>query len=83
MQIQLYTTAGCHLCENVEVMLSYLLRYATQQDLVFEVVKVDIANSDALLSRFAEEIPVLEIQGKFLKWPFQFTELTLWYEANQ
>jgi hypothetical protein len=62
----LYSTEGCHLCDNAERLLRSMpeLRRIT-------VDVVDIANDATLLSRYGTSIPVVATQtGAELAWPF-------------
>ncbi|MFT4769941.1 MAG: hypothetical protein ACI8RN_003095 [Glaciecola sp.] len=72
----LYSTVGCHLCEEAEALLR--AQQALSEDLCWEVV--DIANDDILFDRYGWLIPVLHkvergaadvgTEGKELRWPF-------------
>ncbi len=68
--LTLYSTWGCHLCEEAEA----LLRAA---DLDFKLV--DIVDDEAAFALYRVEIPVLTAQheGKTfeLKWPFDAAAL--------
>lgn len=67
----LYTTLGCHLCEEARKMLDYLaqhggLRYRC----------VEIAESGQLVEEYGVRIPVIQRDdGAELGWPFEFTTL--------
>ena len=73
----LYSTLGCHLCEQAELLL---LALPLTEPLVVEVV--DISDDDALVQRFGTRIPVLgweepgesgaagKKQDSELDWPF-------------
>jgi glutaredoxin len=72
MKLVLYTTLGCHLCEQVERMLDDL-----KAEFPHKLVLLDIANDDALLATYATEIPVLfrpDIDMEFA-WPFEKGQL--------
>jgi hypothetical protein len=64
-ELILYTTAGCHLCEQAAVILRTELGG-------FNLQLVDIADSEALVTRYGARIPVLRISGSDaeLGWPF-------------
>lgn len=76
MKIYLYSTIGCHLCEQAKVILWPLLgQYQSQ------LIEVDIAESDELIERYGVRIPVVAdvLVGsavdhvghvKELSWPF-------------
>jgi hypothetical protein len=68
MKPRLYTTAGCHLCAEAEKMLAALLP-------VDAVERIDVAESDDLIARYGERIPVLEQDGRELGWPFSLLDL--------
>ncbi|MGD8172597.1 glutaredoxin family protein [Vibrio sp. TRT 21S02] len=75
MSIKLYSTEGCHLCEN-----AYEL---TKQAGIAELIEiVDIAHDDTLFSRYGVTIPVLNTNGSELNWPFDLEELQKWLEEN-
>lgn len=65
--LYLYTTLGCHLCEQAEALVTpHLVRYG----LVLE--RIEIAGSENLMARYGIRIPVLRIEGEQaeLGWPF-------------
>jgi hypothetical protein len=64
----LYGTLGCHLCEIAEALLQEVL--AQRGD--WQIECIDIADSEVLLERYGERIPVLRRQcdGAELGWPF-------------
>lgn len=65
-ECQLLGTLGCHLCEQAEALLMPFV----EQGLLVELL--DIADSEALLQRYALTIPVLRrCDGQAeLCWPF-------------
>ena len=68
----LYGTLGCHLCEVAEQIL------ATELDLnAMPVELVDIADHDHLVERYGIRIPVLlePNSGAELGWPFDAEQL--------
>ena len=66
-RLLLYTTSGCHLCEQAEQLISPFLKPC---GLVLE--RVEISGSDALLERYGLRIPVVRLvdSGRELAWPF-------------
>jgi len=59
-RVTLYSRLGCHLCEEArEAILS--LRVAGCD---FELGEIDIESDDALLRRYLERIPVVELEGE-------------------
>ncbi|MGR5149693.1 glutaredoxin family protein [Photobacterium alginatilyticum] len=79
MLITLYSTQGCHLCEQA---YSLLIDAGVQE----HVQVVDIAFDDVLFSRYGVTIPVLSIQHpdsiSELGWPFDAAELAVWLNNN-
>lgn len=68
----LYGTSACHLCELAEA----LLHQAQGAGLLADFIKVDISDSDELMSRYGVRIPVLKRRdGAELGWPFAAPEL--------
>jgi Glutaredoxin-like domain (DUF836) len=63
MEIKLYGTSFCHLCEEAEALL---------HGIGIEANHIDIAEDDALLERYGTRIPVLQRldTGAELGWPF-------------
>jgi len=70
----LYSTSGCHLCEQAEALLEQLGR---ELPLAWRVV--DIANDEQLVKRYGIRIPVLrrEADDSELGWPFDLDQLRL------
>ena len=68
MEIELLTTAGCHLCEQAEKMLLQVCPDAV-------VRRVDIAESDGMIEEYGERIPVLRYGGREISWPFSLLDL--------
>lgn len=71
-QLTLYTTAGCHLCEQAAAMLAQLAA-----DNQVDVLAVDIASDEQLVERYGIRIPVVrdEQRGQELGWPFAMEDL--------
>lgn len=68
MKIYLYSTVGCHLCEQAKVILWPLI--AQYQ---FQLLEIDIATSDELIEQYGIRIPVLAADNRLdeLNWPFK------------
>ncbi|KDM91248.1 glutaredoxin family protein [Photobacterium galatheae] len=79
MPIILYSTEGCHLCEQAYALL-------TEVGVAEQVNVVDIAFDDGLFSRYGVTIPVvsLEIDGSIseLGWPFDASQLANWLKSH-
>lgn len=71
-RILLYTTLGCHLCEQALSLLEALPEQAS-----FELELVDIADDDGLVERYGIRIPVIQRvdNGQELGWPFDLQQL--------
>ncbi len=57
VDLTLYTTLGCHLCETLEAWLSRLA------GVEYRLRRVEISEDETLLARFGERIPVLMDEG--------------------
>ncbi|MDH5433851.1 MAG: glutaredoxin family protein [Gammaproteobacteria bacterium] len=80
-RIQLYTTLGCHLCEQVEEMFQYL--QANDPELnVFQFDLVEIGEDETLMNLYGVRIPVLEMNGTELAWPFEIEKLYQWLKEG-
>ncbi|MAX54523.1 MAG: thioredoxin family protein [Alcanivoracaceae bacterium] len=66
--VVLYTTVGCHLCDQARELLLMV-------NPSLEITAVDVAEDDALIARYGERIPVLSREGKELAWPFGLLEV--------
>lgn len=74
LNLTLYTTDGCHLCEHAETIIEEAL--ATEPALTWS--KVDIAREDELIERYGIRIPVIRLEGADydLGWPFSIADVT-------
>lgn len=75
--LYLYTTLGCHLCEQAEDMLGAVLLHVNRQRSVaglppLVLQPVEIAQEHALVELYGLRIPVLRMQDQTreLNWPF-------------
>lgn len=78
MRLLLLGTAGCHLCEQAEQIITGCL----SNDLKLTIESVDIAEQEQWQAQYAIRIPVLyhpETQ-KDLGWPFDSTHVTAFIE---
>ena len=80
INVQLMTTLGCHLCEEVQGMIGYLLQNEPDLQAIYQFELVEIAEDEELLNRYGIRIPVLVKQGEELSWPFEFEQLKDWLE---
>ncbi len=67
----LYTTSGCHLCDQAEKVFRICLA-AMELEAQPVLEKVDVADDPELFALYGESIPVLQIVGipVALYWPF-------------
>ncbi|WP_066014325.1 glutaredoxin family protein [Endozoicomonas atrinae] len=74
IQLTLYTTSGCHLCEEAEEMLNFL-----QNQQVCRWVAIEISEDDRLVDLYGVRIPVIATEeGRELGWPFTLEALNDW-----
>ncbi|MGB1272499.1 MAG: glutaredoxin family protein [Endozoicomonas sp.] len=81
VQLILYTTSGCHLCEEAEIMLKQL----TQQG-VCQWQAVEIAEDEQLVDRYGVRIPVVsnvlsDGKAEEIGWPFDQEQLEDWLKT--
>ncbi|NOQ94948.1 MAG: glutaredoxin family protein [Methylophaga sp.] len=67
MQITLYTTAGCHLCDLADAIL---LALSEQHHL--DILYTEIGDDDDLVECYGIRIPVIRFSdGTEIGWPFE------------
>ena len=79
VRVLLFTTSGCHLCEQAEVLVA-----AAGADLQ----RIEIADDDGLLEEYGLRIPVLALSRdaaphEQLGWPFDEAKLREWLESRR
>lgn len=70
----LYTTSGCHLCEDAEALLKPVLAYIEQErGQSISLRAQEISDSAALVEAYGLRIPVIQLEGSTqeLGWPFE------------
>jgi hypothetical protein len=74
LQLTLYGTLGCHLCEEAEALLGEAHH---PQGVAIDLVSVDIADHDEWMARYGLRIPVLRHTNsdRELDWPFGPSEV--------
>jgi len=77
-EIKLYTTLGCHLCEQALAMFDYLCQHNPDINNRYTIKLVEISESDNLVEEYGIRIPVLAKSNSELAWPFEFEELQVW-----
>jgi len=75
-KIKLYTTLGCHLCDQAEAMVEYLVTNGLTCEVHLSLV--EISKDDRLLELYGVRIPVLANETSELAWPFEVDELRAW-----
>jgi len=77
MNLVLYSTSACHLCETAAALLQELSQAKAPGLQSFTVTEIDIVGDDVLFERYGVRIPVLAIDGKSreLGWPFDLQQL--------
>lgn len=67
LELNLYTTSHCHLCEQAEAILSSIVN-----DYDIHWNSLEIADNEQLLELYSTKIPVIQIKGsgKEIAWPF-------------
>lgn len=69
IEVILYTTEGCHLCEQAIELINSLGQS-------INVSSVEIGDVDSLVERYGMTIPVVELpSGEQLNWPFSKQQL--------
>jgi len=73
LHLTLYTTEGCHLCDQALALLEPWLAKG------LKLASVDIAEDDLLMARYGVRIPVIASpSGEELGWPFNAEGLASW-----
>ena len=72
-KLVLYSTWGCHLCEDAQNLL-------TQQQLSFIVQ--DIVDDPQAFAKFRTSIPVLAAGSHYLYWPFDQESLRAFIDEH-
>ena len=78
MIVRLFTTLGCHLCEEAhEQLLSLALG---GMDLSIELA--EISDSEKLMAQYGATIPVIRKDEREIGWPFSVDELETFLEQD-
>ncbi len=69
IEVILYTTEGCHLCEQAIELINSLGQS-------INVSSIEIGDDDSLVERYGTTIPVVKLpSGEQLNWPFSKQQL--------
>ena len=81
IQLSLYGTLGCHLCEEAEQLLNQWLAHNPGE---IELTLVDIADDATMMEQYGIRIPVIHNQqsGAELGWPFDESRLAAFLMAQ-
>ena len=81
MQLNLYTTQGCHLCEKA----LGLLEQARAAGYDLHIREIEIADSATLMEKYGIRIPVVtrDDEARELGWPFGYEELLLFITTRE
>jgi glutaredoxin len=66
IQLTLFTKPGCHLCEEAKTVVDSVVdkfKSEHSSENPIELTEVNILEDQALLEKYGEEIPVLQING--------------------
>lgn len=77
MKVILYSTIGCHLCEQAkQILWPLLIEYQ------FRLSEIDISDNDSLISHYGIRIPVLASPAseRELNWPFDAVEVDTFFK---
>ncbi len=65
IQLTLFTKPGCHLCEEAKTVVDSVIQgFASDHDAEVSLTEVNILEDPQLIEKYAEEIPVLQINGE-------------------
>ncbi|MCG6657354.1 glutaredoxin family protein [Halomonas campisalis] len=77
IELRLYTTLGCHLCERLEALLATLCACE------YRLERIEISEDDVLVERYGVRIPVLvDEAGDELDLGFEPARLADWLDAR-
>ena len=77
IQLSIYTTLGCHLCAQLEALITAL----ANQEVALH--RIEISDDDALVERYGVRIPVLvDNAGVELDRGFDLERLSAWLQAR-
>ena len=80
MNVELYTTLGCHLCDEALAMLKFLQAHEKSLTLA----EIEIADSEELVAEYGIRIPVITADNSAgeIGWPFTIEELSQFLNLN-
>lgn len=84
MKVNLYTMAGCHLCEEALDLLQVLQEQLEVQGRWLQISEIDIADSKTLMAVYDVRIPVItsDLSPGDIGWPFSLNDLSLFLKLS-
>ncbi|MBR9912663.1 MAG: glutaredoxin family protein [Gammaproteobacteria bacterium] len=78
--LYLYTTLGCHLCEQAKTVMWPVLEHYG-----YRLQEIEIANDDEMVERYGIRIPVVRRDDceRDLGWPFSAEQLAAYLAADK
>lgn len=77
--ITLYTTLGCHLCDEAIIMAAQII---AEQNFNITIEPIDIINNNKLFNKYSHSIPVFcHNNGDELSYPFTRERLADWLKS--
>lgn len=80
MQFILYTTLGCHLCDQAKAVIAQVLASTS-----YTIEEIDIAASEQLTAQYGIRIPVVAMAARDraeLGWPFDELQFRQWLDGR-
>ena len=71
MNITLFTTLECHLCDEA----LHMLQAIQTKGFEINIIEVEIADSETLREKYGVRIPVVSVAEDEIGWPFANNEL--------
>jgi len=83
-QVYLYSTTGCHLCDEAKEICVQAIRTLQLQG-QFELREIDIAEDARLFQNYGAAIPVLQVKAaaSALYWPFSVESVCEYLSAHK
>ncbi|HEY0268285.1 MAG TPA: glutaredoxin family protein [Methyloradius sp.] len=78
INLTLYGTSGCHLCDEAQALLNKL-----EDEYSLNIQMMDIADDESLVEVYGIRIPVLiNVDKSELSWPFTENDLRTWLKRD-
>lgn len=76
--LTLYSSVGCHLCEEARAMLQHLI---AKHQLNAAINEVDVLINETIEAEYAARIPVVLVETQEIGYPFDLAVLENWLLA--